>query len=145
MDKRFCRHCGATVAAQAIACVKCGVRPDDATNFCGNCGKSTTANQVMCTACGGDLSRKTGIGGNSKSKMIAGLLAIFLGPLGIHKFYLGYTKAGVILLICSIVCVSLGASAWIPSVYCLVEGILYLTKSDVDFDQTYVRGTKEWL
>lgn len=71
-------------------------------------------------------------------KIVAGILAILLGAFGIHKFYLGYTKAGIIQLILSLVC-------GIGGILGLIEGILYLTKSDDEFESTYINGTKEWL
>ena len=79
----------------------------------------------------------------SKEKLPAGLLAIFLGGLGIHKFYLGYTKAGVIMLLVSLLTFGIGAT--IMSIIGLIEGILYLTKTDDDFNQLYVLGNKEWF
>ncbi len=72
-------------------------------------------------------------------KVVAGVLGILLGGLGIHKFYLGYTKAGIIQLVISVV--TCGAL----SVLGFVEGIIYLTKSDQEFVDTYVNGTKEWF
>ena len=82
----------------------------------------------------------------SKSKIAAGLLAIFLGWLGIHKFYLGYTGPGIILLLC-------GTIGWIvffippiiASIIGLIEGIIYLTKSDDAFDQGYVVQKQSWF
>lgn len=79
----------------------------------------------------------------TKDKLVAGLLAIFLGTLGIHKFYLGYTKSGVIMLLVSIFTFGVGAS--VMAVIALIEGILYLTKSDAEFYQTYVQNNKEWF
>ncbi len=82
----------------------------------------------------------------SKEKLVAGLLAIFLGTLGIHKFYLGYTKAGVIMLLVSIIgAFAVGIGPGIMAVIGLVEGIMYLTKSDDEFDSTYVVGDKQWF
>ena len=79
-----------------------------------------------------------------KSKIAAGLLAIFLGGLGIHKFYLGYTAPGIILLL--ITCFG-WLLFFIPniviSIIVLIEGIIYLTKSDEEFEQTYVVGRKQ--
>lgn len=84
----------------------------------------------------------------SKSKIAAGLLAIFLGGLGIHKFYLGYPGAGVLFLALWLVafisaCTIIGLVVAIPlgliiGIIALVEGIIYLTKSDEDFHETYV-------
>ena len=78
-----------------------------------------------------------------KSKLAAGLLAIFLGALGIHKFYLGYTKAGVIMLLVSVL--SLFILSWIVGIIALIEGIIYLTKDDYDFYMTYVANKKPWF
>lgn len=80
-----------------------------------------------------------------KSKIAAGLLAIFLGTLGIHKFYLGYTSAGVIMLLVSIIGAFLIVGPFIMAVIALIEGIIYLTKTDEDFDRIYVRGKKAWF
>lgn len=79
----------------------------------------------------------------SKSKIAAGLLGIFLGALGIHKFYLGYTKAGVIMLLVSLL--TFGVGATIMEIIGLVEGIIYITKSDQDFDAQYVLNEKQWF
>lgn len=78
-----------------------------------------------------------------KSKMAAGLLGIFLGSLGIHKFYLGYTKAGVIMLLVSLLTCGFGAS--VMGIIGLVEGIMYLTKTDEEFEATYVNDEKMWF
>ena len=73
-------------------------------------------------------------------KVVAGILAILLGGLGVHKFFLGYTGAGIILLVVGIVtCFS------ISSIIGLVEGIIYLTKTDEQFYQEYVVGKKQWF
>lgn len=92
--------------------------------------------------------RSVGGGGQSytKSKIAAGLLAIFLSGLGIHKFYLGYAGPGIILLLCVII-------GWIlffipPIIACiigLIEGIIYLTKTDDEFEQEYVVQRKNWF
>ncbi len=78
-----------------------------------------------------------------KEKLPAGLLGIFLGSLGIHKFYLGYTKEAVIMLLVSLLTCGIGAS--VMGIIGLVEGILYLTKSDEEFQATYVSGHKGWF
>ncbi|UII81199.1 TM2 domain-containing protein [Flagellimonas sp. CMM7] len=91
-----------------------------------------------------------GAGGENK-KILTGVLAIILGSLGVHKFMLGYNKEGFILLGVSIVayvlsCVGIGLLfVWIPSVIGLVEGIIYLTKSDDEFYNTYQVGKKPWF
>jgi len=72
-------------------------------------------------------------------KLISGLLGILLGGLGVHKFYLGYTKEGIIQIVITILTCGIG------SVLGLIEGILYLTKSDAEFVSTYVVGRKGWF
>ena len=80
----------------------------------------------------------------SKSKVAAGLLAIFLGGLGIHKFYLGYTTQGIILLLVSFLGILLLGPV-IACVISLIEGIIYLTRSDEEFYRLYVLNKKEWF
>lgn len=80
---------------------------------------------------------------SDKNKMVAGILAILLGAFGIHKFYLGYTKEGIILL--AVTLVSFGALAFVTSIVGIVEGVMYLTKTDQDFYATYVTGRKAWF
>ncbi|HRU96399.1 MAG TPA: TM2 domain-containing protein [Ruminococcus sp.] len=78
-----------------------------------------------------------------KEKLPAGLLGIFLGCLGIHKFYLGYTKEGIITLVITLFTFGIGAS--IMAVIGLIEGILHLIKDDEEFQNTYVYGHKGWF
>ncbi|HEY5073960.1 MAG TPA: TM2 domain-containing protein [Pyrinomonadaceae bacterium] len=76
-------------------------------------------------------------------KVVAGILAIVLGGLGIHKFILGYQKEGLIMLLISVLsCFTL---AGVMHVIGIVEGIMYLTKSDEDFVRTYIQGRKGWF
>ncbi len=71
-------------------------------------------------------------------KLIAGLLGIFIGYLGIHKFILGYTKEGIIQILLNLFC---GLGGLIG----LIEGIIYLTKSDEEFYNTYQVGRRPWF
>ncbi|WP_251152647.1 TM2 domain-containing protein [Cellulosimicrobium sp. Marseille-Q4280] len=66
---------------------------------------------------------------NAKSRLAAGLLGIFLGSLGIHRFYLGYTGIGLTMLLVSVIGAlpTFGLAPVAVSVWGLVEGILYLT------------------
>lgn len=86
-------------------------------------------------------------GQKSDKKLIAGLLGILLGSLGIHKFYLGYQTEGIIMLVVTIVAggFTCGAGAGIMGIVGLIEGILYLTKTDAEFDATYVQNKKAWF
>jgi TM2 domain-containing membrane protein YozV len=79
---------------------------------------------------------------NSK-KIAAGICAILLGSLGIHKFILGMTSAGLIMLLSTVLTCGLAAAVF--HVISLVEGVLYLTKTDEEFYRTYIAGKKEWF
>jgi TM2 domain-containing membrane protein YozV len=76
-------------------------------------------------------------------KVVAGILGIVVGGFGIHKFILGYQREGIIMLLVSVL--SCGMLAGVMHVIGIVEGIIYLTKSDEDFVRTYVQGRKGWL
>jgi TM2 domain-containing membrane protein YozV len=70
-------------------------------------------------------------------RVLCGVLAILLGFLGVHKFVLGYTTAGIVMFLLS--CTSI--SWWIG----IIEGIIYLTKTDAEFIQTYQVEKKAWF
>lgn len=97
-----------------------------------------------------------------KDKTAAGLLAIFLGWLGIHKFYLGYTTEGITMLLISLLgSPALGIFAgllfgilaaflaYLPIaamiIISFIEGIVYLTRTNEAFETTYVQGHKGWF
>ena len=79
----------------------------------------------------------------ASKKLAAGICGILLGALGVHKFILGYNTPGLIMLLISVL--SCGLLAIVPSVIGIIEGIIYLTKSDEDFYHTYMVGKKEWF
>ena len=79
-------------------------------------------------------------------KMLAGILAIVLGWLGVHKFILGYQKEGIIMAVVGVAGWFLcGIPTMLVSIVGLVEGIMYLTKSDEEFYNTYQKGRKPWF
>ena len=88
--------------------------------YCPNCGLNNPDNALNCSACGAALGAQapgaappvtpTAAPVAQKSKLTAGLLAIFLGTLGIHNFYLGFTTKAIIQLVVSL----LGAAAFEP-------------------------------
>jgi TM2 domain-containing membrane protein YozV len=97
-NEKYCRDCGAAIAARAEICPKCGVRQT--------------------------VSVQTG-----RTRIAAALFAIFLGGLGIHKFYLGQVGLGIVyLLLCW---------TFIPALIGLIEGIIYLTMTDEAFSARY--------
>ena len=72
-------------------------------------------------------------------RVLAGVLAILLGSLAIHKFILGYTKTGIIQIILTF------ATCGVVGIISFIEGIIYLTKSDEEFVYTYQTNKKEWF
>jgi TM2 domain-containing membrane protein YozV len=83
----------------------------------------------------------------AEKKMVAGILGILLGGLGVHKFYLGYNTEGIIMLAVCIVggLLTCGLGSAAVGVIGLIEGIIYLTKSDEEFVRTYIQNKKAWF
>jgi len=76
-------------------------------------------------------------------KLVAGICGLVLGAFGVHKFILGYTTEGVIMLVITVI--SCGVLSIVPAVIGIVEGIMYLTKSDEEFVRTYIQSKKGWF
>lgn len=72
-------------------------------------------------------------------KVLAGVLGILLGGFGVHRFVLGDTSGGLVRIGITIVTCGMGG------IIGLVEGIIYLTKSDEEFVQTYLNEGKKWF
>ena len=108
-------------------CQKCGSEIAEGAAFCQNCGAPTNAfePQAQYQQYSQPQYTQPVPQGAQKSKLAAGLLAIFLGSLGVHNFYLGFTKRAVAQLLISIL--SLGIGAPIVAIWALIEGIFYLT------------------
>jgi TM2 domain-containing membrane protein YozV len=97
--------------------------------------------------------------GEESKRMIAGLFGILLGGFGIHKFVLGYSGEGAIMLSLALIGSVLGGGGGvfccIPAVLLimpcvtgiigLIEGIIYLSKSDAEFIETYQIGRRPWF
>lgn len=102
----FCRNCGKELAENAEICIFCGVRVPQGNKFCNICGTETLPEAEICVKCGAKL-KKIGIAEVSdKSRLAVTLLALFLGHLGIHRFYIGKIGTGVVMLI-------LGVLGWL--------------------------------
>jgi TM2 domain-containing membrane protein YozV len=121
---KFCHACGVAIDARAEICPKCGVRQQS---------------QPQTLASTGDPAVRQ----SSGQKLAAGLCAILVGSLGVHKFILGLTTPGLIMLLVTVLTCGIGA---LPMhIIGIVEGIIYLTKSDEDFYQTYIVEKKGWF
>ncbi|WP_428087366.1 TM2 domain-containing protein [Candidatus Thioglobus sp.] len=82
----------------------------------------------------------------ASKRIIAALFAFFLGVFGAHKFYLGRTKEGVIMLLVFLLgFVLFGLPSLIIAIIAFVEFVLYLIKSDEQFEQLYVLDKKAWF
>lgn len=144
----FCRNCGVQVGDQAAFCTGCGAGAGVGNKFCYNCGAQADPAAAVCIKCGVALYAPPGAapagyqgaaptgypgapGGPLKSKLVAGLLGIFVGCFGVHRFYLGYTTIGVIQVLVTVIggIITCGVG-WIAGwIWGLVEGILILTGS----------------
>lgn len=108
----FCKTCGAQLNNDQVVCLNCGCAKGTGIKYCANCGKELMPDAAVCMNCGvaadfGTEKAKgnTGIPGLNngwcpadKDKTVAILLAFFLGSIGIHNFYLGETKKGILRL-----------------------------------------------
>lgn len=117
----FCKNCGKEMNDNQAICLECGVKTGEGNNYCANCGETISPNAAVCTKCGVAIATPTTQG--SKKKLVVLLLAIFFGGLGVHNFYLGYTKNAVIQLVVSIALCWTGVAPLAMEIWALVEGI----------------------
>ena len=122
-------------------CTKCGAINDETAQYCTTCqaplAAVNTGYQPMESVNRGEMTDWKALGADKK--IVAGICAILVGWLGVHKFVLGYTTEGIIQLCIGIV--TCGAS----SILSIIEGIIYLTKSDEEFVKTYIQNKKGWI
>ncbi len=133
----YCKNCGSEMNENAVACMSCGFGKGTGEKFCSTCGKEVNPGAVICTNCGAAIKAPAAANGEQKSKLVAVLLAFFLGGFGIHDFYLGYTKNGIIKIVLS-VCTGVGGSIW-----ALIDFIRLLTGS-LNTDANGVELKKEF-
>lgn len=129
----YCKNCGHELNKEADFCTSCGVSVKKGHHFCEECGAQTNEEADICVKCGHKLKPQSG---EHKSKIIAGILGIFLGAFGIHRFYLGYTGIALTQLLLSIIggiltcgVVTVGVSLW-----GLIEGVLILCDKTITTD-----------
>lgn len=136
----YCSHCRQNIPPAAVelamrgddagakalvaSAVAGGAAQAHATAFCRTCGASILAAAEICPKCG--VRQKAA---STKSRITAGILALFLGGLGVHKFYLGKIGMGFLYLIFF--------WTFIPAIVALVEAIVLFSKSDEDFARQY--------
>ena len=156
-----CKECGAQISDQATTCPKCGA-PVERMIFCSECGTQMNENTKACPNCGcpnplyktdnvyshtphnSGTSTSSDVfapGRSGKSRGAFALLAIFLGCLGIHFFYIGKTGAGVVNLLIFIFGWILLFIPWgILGILTLIQGILALTMTEEEFESRYINS-----
>ncbi len=150
--KAVCPACGATVVIPGpqppplhdplVARVEpAGAPAAGNTKFCFHCGAAISILAEICPRCGVRQPGTSGPGISGPNRVVASLLAIFLGSLGAHKFYLGATSVGIIYLLIGVllgVC-TFGISTLILGLVALIEGLVYLSYTDEQFAAKYGR------
>ena len=118
-----CPNCGGTVPPNTNRCLKCG-------SFVEQQAPQPPGQQTQQAAPAAPAQVQP-VGPAVKSKVAAGLLGIFLGALGIHRFYLGYIGIGVLMLLMTVLFswLTCGATAIAAWIWGLVEGIMILAGS----------------
>lgn len=119
----FCKNCGKEMTDISTVCVECGTAKGDGNKYCHNCGGEVDPNASICVKCGIDINNER------KSKIIAGILGLIFGVLGVHNFYLGYTKKALVQILLTLVggIFTCGISSVAVFVWTLIESIMILT------------------
>lgn len=118
----YCRECGKMIENnESDLCDECVAKA----NVTSNSGNEHFEVVSEVRTQGNTYANNTNL--NAKSKLAAGLFGIFLGGLGVHNFYLGYTGKAVAQLLLSLL--SCGLLSWVSSIWGLIEGILIISGS----------------
>ena len=127
----YCRNCSAEVTPGNAYCTGCGAPVGSGDRFCPNCGTQAPPDACACGSCGCPLRGAPTPQIEQRSKLVAGLLGIFVGYLGIHNFYLGYTNRAILQLVLGTVggFLTCGITTAVAGIWGLIEGIQLLTGS----------------
>jgi TM2 domain-containing membrane protein YozV len=127
-DRKYCHECGAIIRSRAVVCPKCGVeQPRQRDDYRDSDGAGST-------------------------RLTAAIFALLFGGLGVHKFYLGRTGTGLTMLLLTLGGIPLGFLTCglgfiLPGamhLIALIEGIMYLSKTDEQFYNEYIVGGRSW-
>jgi TM2 domain-containing membrane protein YozV len=136
----FCRNCGEKYQNEkAVICVKCGVKKGQGNRYCPECGELVpNENSEFCLKCGVKLKNtfNSFLSNDAhKDKLVAGLLALFLGGFGIHRFYLGYNNIAIAQLVLGLLgFVTCGITSIISVIWAIVDCVLIFTDKLTDFN-----------
>ncbi len=147
------------MATKIVKCPSCNTENTGLENYCRNCGTTLNdpfqeqQNQQQQQMQPPYQQQNTGQIPGADKKIVAGICGILLGGFGVHKFVLGYQQEGIYMLVGQLAAwvlaiVTCGILFFLPlvvSVIGLVEGIIYLTKSDQEFVDTYINNKKPWF
>lgn len=125
-----CTNCGKELNVQDQFCGNCGYKVIPPRHNCPNCGMILSQGDRVCSHCGYEIPIQVQPSIHKRSRMVAGLLGIFLGGMGVHNFYLGYSSKGFI-QVCLFFggILTFGLSTFIASLWGFVEGVLLLSGS----------------
>jgi TM2 domain containing protein+B7201 len=132
-----CKECGKEISDAATTCPHCGA-PVIKDVFCQKCGNKIPENVEFCPNCGNRNGNVAKYPAARKDRVTTALLALFLGSLGIHYFYLGKSTAGILTIVISL------CSCGIWGVVMFIQSILILLMTDVDFEAKYVNTDKSF-
>ncbi len=122
-------------------CTKCGAVNDESAQYCSSCQAplAPVSGYQPMQSVNQPQSMTDWKAMGADKKIPAGLCGILVGWAGVHKFILGYTTEGIIQLVISVVTCGFGG------IIGLIEGIIYLTKSDEEFVRTYIQNKRGWF
>ena len=126
----------------AVFCTKCGAQNEDFAQNCSQCGAALPQiggyQPIQPPAAYGAGTVQDWKALGADKKLVAGICGIVVGAFGVHKFILGYTNEGIIQLV-------LGLCFGIGGIIGIIEGIIYLTKTDEEFVRTYIQNKRGWF